>query len=162
MGWKVLYLKPRCEKKVAEYCAVHGFPHYLPLRTETKVYQRRKVTVQKPIFPGYFFVSVDEDQRVTLLKVNHIIRILEPNDERQLVHQLAQVRRALRVDPSLGACEVFSAGKQVRITGGPFAGIEGIVSARKTPSMVRLNIEMIGQAVSVDIAPEFIEPVDAA
>jgi len=160
MSWQVLYLKPRCEKKLAEYCEVHDFKHYLPLKSETKIYQRRKVTVEKPIFPGYFFVSIEKDQRLVLLKCNHIIKILSPVNERQLVYELAQVRHALRVDPTLGACDAIEKGRRVRITGGPFQGVEGIITSRRAPTKVRLNVEMIGQAVSVDIDREYVELIN--
>jgi len=47
MSWMVMYLKPRCEKKLAEYCRIQDMEYYLPLRMERKVYQRRKVLVEK-------------------------------------------------------------------------------------------------------------------
>jgi transcription antitermination factor NusG len=48
----------------------------------------------------------------------------------------------------------------VRITGGPFSGIEGIVASLKGKTSVRLNVEMVGQAVAVDVAREFLEVID--
>ena len=81
MSWCVLHVRPRCEKKLVEHCQVLGAESYLPLRSETKVYQRRKVTVEKPIFPGYVFVGVDRTQRLGLLKTNLIVRILETEDD---------------------------------------------------------------------------------
>ena len=103
MTWHVLHVRPRCEKKLAEYCEVLRLSHYLPLRSETKIYQRRKVTVAKPVFPGYVFAAFDRDERQALLKTNNIVRILETDRQRILLHQLAQIRRALRVDPALTA-----------------------------------------------------------
>ena len=115
MSWHVLYLRPRWEKKMSEYCQILGLKFYLPLRTETKVYQRRKVTVEKPVFPSYFFASFGQEGRLGLLKTNSIVRILTPHRERQLLHQLAQVRKALSVDASLGACTALRRGRRVRI-----------------------------------------------
>ena len=42
MNWNVLYLRPRTEKKMADYAQGLGLEFYLPLRKETKVYQRRR------------------------------------------------------------------------------------------------------------------------
>lgn len=158
--WHVLYLRPRCEKKMAEYCDIHKVKYYLPLRRETKIYQRRKVTVDKPIFPGYFFTAFDQEQRVTLLKTNHIVKVLEPGNQRRLLHELSQIRAALAVDPSLGACEMLKAGRRVRITSGPFQGIEGTVSTLKANTLVRLNVEMIGQAVSVEVTRDYLDVIE--
>ena len=57
MDWAVLHVKPRCEKKVDDFCATFQIGRYLPLRKETKIYQRRKVTVEKPVFPRYVFAA---------------------------------------------------------------------------------------------------------
>lgn len=158
--WHVLYLRPRCEKKMAEFCGARSIEHYLPLRKETKIYQRRKVTVYKPVFPGYFFVAFDRAGRLALLKTNNIVRILQPASQSQFLHELGQIRMALAVDPSLGASRAIERGRRVRITAGPFAGIEGQVGSVKGQTVVRLNVEMIGQAVAIEIEREYLEPAD--
>jgi transcription antitermination factor NusG len=160
MPWHVLYVRPRCEKKMAEYCRINGQEGYLPLRLETKAYQRRRVTVEKPVFPGYCFSCFDRDGRAALLKSNLIVRILTPPDEGQLLRELSQIRKALAVDPALAACDALKEGRQVRITGGPFAGVEGMVSSVTGRAKVRLNVEMIGRAVSVDVDREYLEVLD--
>jgi transcription antitermination factor NusG len=158
--WHVLHLRPRCEKKAAEHCAALGLPHRLPLRRETKVYQRRRVTVSKPVFPGYVFVAFGREGRLELLKTNQVVRILIPADDAGLLRDLDQVEKALAVDPTLGACASLGAGRRVRITGGPFLGVEGIVSAVRGQAKVMLNVEIIGQAVAVEVGPEYLEPAD--
>ena len=160
MSWNVLYLRPRTEKKMGEYAQGLSLEFYLPLRRETKIYQRRKVTVEKPIFPGYFFVSFDGQGRVGLLKSNLIVRILEPASEAQLLHELEQIRKALEVDPTLSASSALKKGKHVMIRGGPFMGIEGVVSELKGPAKVRLNIEMIGRAVVVEADRDYLEVIE--
>jgi transcription antitermination factor NusG len=160
MAWTVLHLRPRCEKKMAGYCTVLGLSYYLPLRRETKIYQRRKVIVDKPVFPGYLFAGLDRDGRLSLQKTNLIVRILEPSREEDLLHDLDQVRQALGVDPSLNACEALQAGRYVRIKDGPFRGIEGVVAGIKANTIVRLNVDLIGQAVAVEVPGELIEPIE--
>ena len=160
MKWHVIYLKPRTEKKMAEFSKKLGFNHYLPLRRETKIYQRRKVTVDKPVFPGYFFVAFDHAGRVELLKTNNIVHIIDVLNQRQFLEQLVQVRRALRVDPELEAVKGLTRGKFVRITAGPFQGIEGCVVSLKSANMVRLNVDMIGQAIEVEVDKAYIESLD--
>jgi transcription antitermination factor NusG len=160
VDWHVLYVRPRCEKKMAEYCRPRGFSFYLPLRSETKIYQRRKVTVEKPVFPGYFFAAFNVEGRVNLLRSNNIVRILEPGSRRQLLHELAQIRKALRVDPTLTTCAALKAGRRVRILTGPFMGIEGVVRSLKGKAKVCLNVELIGRAVALEVDREFLEAVD--
>jgi transcriptional antiterminator RfaH len=160
VDWHVIHVRPRCEKKLAEYCKVHDFPHYLPLRSETKVYQRRKVHVLKPVFPGYVFTAYDQERRVDLLKSNHVVRVIEVQAQSTFLDELGQVRRALEVDETLGACEAFTEGRQVRITSGSFQGIEGRVQKVKGGTRVILNVDMIGQGVALDVAMHELEPID--
>jgi len=147
--WKVLFVKPRTEKKVAEYCQLYGITHYLPLREKTRVAQRRTVTVGLPGFPGYVFARVTPSQRLALLQTNLLVRVLEPENPRRMLRDLVMVRRALRANPALEAVKPLTAGRQVRIIGGPFQGVEGRVARLAGTLKVVLNVDMIGQAVSV-------------
>lgn len=158
--WHVLHVKPRCEKKMAEYCGVHALTSELPLREETKVYQRRRVTVHKPVFPGYVFIRFSAAERVDVLKSNLVVRDLPVVDQAQFVRQLDQIRQALSVDPTLDACAAFTAGRRVRIAAGPFMGLEGVVQTVRGKTRVMLNVEMIGQALSVEVGIETLERAD--
>ena len=160
VNWYVLYLRPRSEKKVAVCCEQHRITYYLPLREETKIYQRRRVKVEKPLFPCYFFATFDAIGREDLLKTNNVLRILEPPSRRQLLYELAQVRKALRVDPTLSTCSALKAGRRVRIMGGPFMGVEGIVRAIKGNTKVCLNVDMIGRAVAVEVDRDYLDVID--
>ena len=160
MGWHILYLRPRCEKKVADHCRLLGLSHYLPLRKEVKIYQRRKVLVEKPVFPGYVFLSFDKLQLLPLLQTNNILKVIQVVSARTLLRELVQVRKALAIDPTLVCCAALTKGRRVRITAGPFQGVEGLVWSCKKNAKVRLNVDMIGQAVAVEVDKEFIETLD--
>lgn len=157
MSWFVMHVRPRSEKKVAQVCEAHELDYYLPLRAETKIYQRRKVTVKKPLFPGYIFASFEPDQRIYILRTNHVVRFLKPASEDVLVHQLEQIKKALEVDETLGVAESIKEGRRVRIKGGPFMGVEGVVESAKKTATVRLNVELIGQAAIVEIDRDYVE-----
>lgn len=159
-AWHVAHVKPRCEKKLAEYCSRHGVRIDLPLREETKVYQRRRVIVQKPVFPGYAFVFLADGGKETVLKSNVIVRLIGVENQAQLVRDLAQIREALSIDPTLDACAAFQAGRRVRIRNGPFQGLEGVVQTFKGKTRLILNVEMIGQALAVEVGLEFLEPAE--
>lgn len=148
-NWKVLFVKPRTEKKIAEYCDLYRIPFYLPLREKSRVVQRRKVSFMLPVFPGYVFVNLHPAQRLALLQTNLLVRILEPSQPRRMLRDLIMVRRALKADPSLMPTKPIAKGRLVRIVAGPFMGVEGRVSRMAGTLKVVLNVEMIGQAVTV-------------
>jgi transcription antitermination factor NusG len=160
MNWTVLHLRPRSEKKVAGVCLLNGIEHYLPLREETKIYQRRKVTVYKPLFSGYLFAAFNSEQRVILMRTQHLLRILPPDDEAGLLRDLDQIRMALEADPRLEADSAYREGRRVRIKSGPFEGIEGGLTMVRGRTQVRLSVEMIGQSVSLNVDRDLVEFVD--
>ena len=158
-NWKVLFVKPRTEKKVTEYCELYRIPFYLPLQEKTRVVQRRKVQVMLPLFSGYVFARFDMNQRLPLLQTNLLVRILEPLKPRDLIRDMLMVRRALRVDPTMGAIKPLTRGDKVRIIDGPLMGYSGFVIRVDNEVKVVLNVEMLGQAVPVPVELHQIEPV---
>lgn len=158
--WHVLYVKPRCEKKMAGYCGAHDIEFDLPLREETKIYQRRKVTVLKPVFPGYIFLRFLPADKLTVLKSNLTVRILPIENQVQFCRELQQIRQALAIDPTLDASAAFQAGRRVMIKSGPFQGLEGIVQVVKGRMKVVLNVDIIGRALTVEAGMEILEPAE--
>ncbi len=64
------------------------------------------------------------------------------------------VRLALR-DPFLNV------GRRVRITGGPFAGLEGILKRKKSGLRVVVSLELIQRSVAVDVDAADVRPAAA-
>ena len=155
--WYVLHVRPRCEKKIAKYCDSTNLENYLPLSTEHKVYQRRKVDVLKPLFPGYVFAKFSALQRILVLKSQQIVRILPVKDQASLIDELRQIRKALEIDPCLNACPAVEKGTLVRVVHGPFQGLEGMVSTLKNQTRVVLNVDIIGKGVPLEIDLDLVE-----
>ena len=162
-NWKVLFVKPRTDKKVVEYCKAYGISYSLPMREKTRVVQRRKVKVLLPLFPGYVFVVIAANgQRLKLLQTNCLVKILEPTSGYALARQLVQVRRALHADPTLIPDLPLEKGKRVRVINGPFMGFEGLITdlRGKQKRRVVMNLELIGQSIAVEVSPLDIELID--
>jgi len=155
--WYVLHTRPRCEKKLEDYCRVSQLEHYLPLRKEVKVYQRRKVAVRKPLFPGYVFARFDSSQRAGVLQSRQVVRVLAVRDQAGFINEIDQIRKALAIEPTLGPCPALQRGNPVRIVIGPFQGLEGVVSAFKGQTRVIMNVNLIGQGVPLEVTPDMLE-----
>ena len=159
MKWQVVYLRPRLEKKTAEVCRINRIPYYLPVRTRTRVYQRRKVTTENPVFSGYLFVALDAPRKLILQKTNHVLRFLEPARPYRMLRQLVQIRRALKIDPALRPVRLLTAGTRVRIVAGPFMGVEGVVARLASTMRVILTVELLGQGLVVQANRDQVEPL---
>lgn len=157
LDWKVLFVKPRCEKKLAEYCLRNGIGFYLPMREQVRVVQRQKRKAILPLFPGYVFTTFPREGRTKLLQSHMVARILEPPRTSELARSLVMIRRALAAAPELTPEPKLVKGMKVKIVSGPFMGIEGIVEKSISKVRVVLNIEMIGQSVSVSAEADQLE-----
>jgi len=160
--WHVLHVRPRCEKKMAAFCAAMPVEHYLPLRREAKKYQRRTVEVWKPLFPGYVFVRFRPEEKTTVLQSGHAVRVLEVGNQALFIGEIEQIRQALKAEPGLSACPALAAGMTVRITSGPFQGLEGTVLSTKGPAAAKplrvvINVSMIGQGVAIEAYGDMLE-----
>ncbi|MGY0408867.1 MAG: transcription termination/antitermination NusG family protein [Polaribacter sp.] len=59
IGWHVIYVKYRWEKKVHESLQEISLESFLPQIKTIKQWSDRKKTVLKPLFPSYVFVNIN-------------------------------------------------------------------------------------------------------
>lgn len=151
--WYVLHVKPRTEKKVAEFLsALHVF-RYVPLfRKVTKV-QRRRVVRELPVFPGYVFTRLFPDERRSVLETRQIVRTIEVSRPRQMIHQLRQVEHAGRLPSDLRVVQSFAAGERVRVVSGPLRGLEGLVVRHGAETKLILSVDILGRALEASVQP---------
>ncbi len=149
--WVVAHVRPRCEKKLALACEQAAVPCYLPLKKKTHRYGKRRRDFHSPLFPGYVFCLVDSRQ-VSVLKQNrYVANLLKVLDQETLVQQLRRIRHALSVDDALEVMPYLEKGKPVRVTAGPFKGLEGHVHHIKGRTRVVINVDMIQKSVYIEV-----------
>ncbi len=61
---------------------------------------------------------------------------------------------------NLSPHEYIKAGQRCRVIGGALAGLTGIVVKTRNEMRLVLQIDMLGQAASVEIGMDMIEPID--
>ena len=159
--WYVLHVKPRTEKAVNDHLAILRVFHYLPLvRKETKA-QRRKIVRYLPVFPGYVFARLFPEERLTIIRTQHIVRTIEVTDPRRMIHQLRQVEHACRLPADIRLAESFVAGEYVKVVSGPLRGLEGQVRRVGKATSIVLTVDILGQAIEATVAPGDLERLSA-
>lgn len=153
--WTPVRVRPRREKKLAEYSRRKAVPYYLPLRHHTRRYQRRSVEFLLPMFPGYVFCAVDEDAYGDLLLSGHVAGRLavDAAAERRLVAELNELRifTALAQSRELIVMPELVVGVKVLVRSGPLRGVSGIITRRKQATLVAINIELLGQSIAAEV-----------
>ncbi len=172
--WWVAHTKSRNEKALAQDLIRKEISYFLPMSWRVRRIRKRTVRSLLPLFSGYLFFCGDANQRVELLRTNRVANVIIVKDQERLFEELLQIEQALQAGAALLPHKYIKAGQKCRVIGGPLAGLqgivvrapehktesyEGIVSTKSTLRLV-LQIDMLGQAASVEIDTDMIEVVD--
>lgn len=157
--WFVAHTKPRCEKKLAEYCQRQGLPHTLPCYRNVRKYRGKTVTFHKPLFPGYVFLHLSAAQRQKAFQSDYVASLLEVADQATFAQQLNDILVALEQDLEIRLAPEIGAGRRVTITSGPLRGMEGWVERRHGATTVLLRLDFIGKAAAVTVEADQMQVV---
>lgn len=158
--WWVAHTRSRHEKALAADLLARNVPYFLPMVQRTVVMRGRRLRGMMPLFPGYLFFAGDADARYEALTTSHVANVIPVVDCDRFVEELGQIEGALASPSGLDPFPYLKQGVRCRIKAGPLAGIHGIVVRRAGVTRLVLQVEMLGQAVSTEIDPEFLEPLD--
>jgi len=158
--WWVAHTKSRNEKALAQDLIRKDISYFLPMTN--KVTRRRGRTMRSllPLFSGYLFFCGEENQRIELLRTNRVANLIEVKDQEKFLDELSQIEQAIRAGAPLVPYKYIKAGQHCRVTAGPLADLHGIVVRTKSATRLVLQIDMLGQAASVEIDIDMIEVLD--
>ena len=158
-AWVVLHARPRCEKKIVEFCQTRSIQTYLPLMLKKHKYGKRIRTYEIPLFTGYLFALATSQDIALLRQHQRVANLLTVFDQRVLLDQLNSVKRALDNREAIELFPHLEAGMKVQVRQGPLKGVEGYVHQFKSKTRIILNIDFIRQAVAVEVEAEWLVPV---
>jgi len=151
LPWYVAHTRPRCEKKLAEYCERQGFACTLPTYRSVRKYDRKTVTFEKPLFPNYVFLRLEPSQRQKVFQSDYVANLLDVPDQETFERQLGDILCSLETDLEIVLAPQITLGARVKITTGPLRGLEGFVETRSGVTWVNLRLDFIGQGVAVKV-----------
>src|SRR4029077_404478 len=74
--WYAAYTCPNHEKKVAEQLDRRSIEQLLPVYYSVRQWKDRKMRLARPLFPGYVFVRIPAQQRLRVLEVPGVARLV--------------------------------------------------------------------------------------
>lgn len=159
--WYAAYTSANHEKRVAEQFAARAIEHFLPSYASVRRWKDRRVTLQLPLFPGYVFVRMELRNRLQVLQIPGVARLVGFGGIPAPLPQ--QEIDALRTGLASGVCAephpYLNVGRRARIKQGPLAGLEGILLRWKGNWRVILSLDLIQRSVAVDVDATMLEPV---
>lgn len=159
--WYAAYTSANHEKRVAEQLGARDVEYFLPLHESVRKWKDRRVRLQLPLFPGYIFVHMALCDRLKVQQVPGLARLVgfggtpaelpEPEIETLRMRLVSGVR----AEPH----RYMVAGRRVRVMNGPMAGLQGILTRRKSNARLVVSLELIQRAIVVEIDEADVEPV---
>jgi transcription antitermination factor NusG len=159
--WWVAHTKSRNEKALANDLIDRGISYFLPMTWIVTRKTHRPVRSLMPVFTGYMFFCGDDDHRVEVLRTHRVANIIDVVDQFEFVTQLSQVELAIRADVPLTQHHFVKKGQWCRVIAGSLLGLEGIVEDLKGMTRLILQVNMLGQATSVDIEADMVEVIES-
>jgi transcription antitermination factor NusG len=162
--WYAVRTYPRHEKPVRDRIAGRNFDCYLPLfQTVHRWKNGCKVQLDLPLFPSYLFVDIDYPSRGRVLDIPGVHSLVGAAKNPTPVPDadIEALRNGLHLrNPQPHAR--LTQGQSILITKGPLAGLTGVLVRKKEGLRVVLSVEMLMQAVAVEVSAEDIEVVAPA
>ena len=158
--WWVAHTKSRNEKALAQDLSHKDISYFLPMSWKVRRQRGRTIRSLLPLFSGYLFFCGDENQRLEVLRTNRVANLIEVKDREKLLSELLQIEQALRAGAPLVPHRYIKAGRHCRVIAGPLADLQGIVIKTKNVMRLVLQVDMLGQATSVEIDTDMIEIID--
>jgi transcription antitermination factor NusG len=158
--WYAVWTRSRHEKSVAEQVRRKAVEVFLPLYGTVRRWENGDHHVELPLFPGYAFVRISLRDRLSVLKVPGVVRLVGFNGTPIPLDdgEIESLRRALTAGIKAAPHPYLTVGRRVRITGGPLAGREGILMRRKGAGHVVLSLDLIQRSIFVVLKLDAIEP----
>ena len=159
--WWVAHTKSRNEKALARDLVCKDISYFLPMSWKLRRRMGRTIRSLLPLFSGYLFFCGQESQRIELLRTNRVANLIEVEDQQRLLEELLQIEQALQSGAHLTSHRYIKAGQLCRVIAGPLADLQGIVVRMKNAAHLVLQIDMLGQAASVEVDTDMIEVIDS-
>jgi transcription antitermination factor NusG len=159
--WYAAYTSANHEKRVRQQCEERCVTCFLPVYETVRRWKDRRMHLQLPLFPGYVFVRMALTDRVRVLQLPGVVRLVGfggnpfplPDEE------IEGLRKALAAGIVAEPHPFLTVGRRVGIKNGPFAGRQGILLRRKGSLRVVLSVDLIRRSVVVDVEAENVEPL---
>ena len=149
--WFVARTRPRCEKKLVQFCEREQISATLPCYRAAHKYRGKTVVFRKPLFPGYVFLQFIGEQRRKVYNSDFVANLLDVPDQEPFAVQLGEILQALETDLEIRLAPNIGKGMRVRIKQGPLRGMEAWVEERYGTNTALLRLDFIGQAAAVKL-----------
>ena len=162
LNWHAVHTRSRHEKKVHRDLCRREIDSFLPLIRVPSSRRDRRAEYDKPLFPGYMFVQIEQDQAWEVAMTRGVVGILGPRRLEYSVvpeQQIESIRTLVESKLNLDPFPALQVGKMVRMIRGPLRGVEGRLIERRGALRIVVAVDLLGQAVSAIVRADDVEVI---
>jgi transcription antitermination factor NusG len=159
-SWWAVYTRHQHEKSVEEMLASKGFEVFLPLYESTRRWKDRTKVLSLPLFPCYVFVRGGLERKLQIVTTPGIHMILYRGERVATISasEIEAIQRAVAGSHRIEPHPFLKCGMRVRVVRGALEGVEGILTRKKNMYRLILSVDMLAQAVAVEVHAADVEP----
>jgi transcriptional antiterminator NusG len=159
--WFAVWTRSRHEQVVREQLEHKNIVAFLPTITRWSRWKDRKKKVDWPLFPGYCFAQFHRDDALPILKCAGVVNIVSVEGRPAAIpeYELDSIRLLVGSELQFDPCPLIHEGMMVEVVHGPLRGVVGRLVRKDAPkARLVLSVNLIGQAVSVDVDAADVKP----
>jgi transcription termination/antitermination protein NusG len=159
-AWYAIWTRSRHEQVVREQLEQKGYDTFLPTITRWSRWKDRKKKVDWPLFPGYCFARFDPRERLPILKCTGVVSIVSFDGDIVSIPdvEIDSIRKLVESDLQFDPCPLIREGMLAEVVHGPLKGVVGRLTRKGAHARLILAVDLIGQAVSVEVDAADVKP----
>jgi transcription antitermination factor NusG len=160
LRWHAVWTRSRHEQAVCGQLQQKAIESFLPTISRWSRWTDRKKKIDWPLFPGYCFARFPDTTRLDVLKCSGVVTIVSVDGAPAPIpdHEIDSIRQLVESDLAYDPCPLIHEGDQVEVTHGPLKGVVGRLIRKNDKARLLLSVDLIGQAVSVDVDAADVRP----
>ncbi len=158
-NWYALRVRSRHESTVATHLHARGYESFLPLYKCRRRWSDRFKEIDLPLFAGYVFCRFNLLNRLPVLAVPGVVHVVGigrnpvPIDATEIAAIQTAVKSGLPREP----WPFLEIGHRVKITHGPFCGVEGILLGFRGNQRLVLSVTLLQRSVAVQVDASWVQ-----
>jgi transcription antitermination factor NusG len=159
-NWFAVSTRSRHEKFVRDQLDRKAVNVFLPTIGRWSRWKDRKKKIDWPLFPGYCFARFTLDDRLAILKCEGVVRIVGIDGAPSPIPEIEidSIRQLVESELSYDPCPLIKEGDMVEVRHGPLRGVVGRLVRKGSHARLVLSVDLIGQAVSVEVDAADVKP----
>jgi transcriptional antiterminator NusG len=158
--WFAIWTRSRHEQVVRDQLLRKQLDVFLPTITRWSRWKDRRKQVEWPLFPGYCFARFDPRDRMPVIKCSGVVNIVSHDGHPAEIpeHEIEGIRLLVESELACDPCPLIREGMMVEVTHGPLKGVCGRLVRKGAHARLVLSVDLIGQAVSVEVDAADVRP----